>query len=64
MNSLDDKIDRALFEKDDLELALGYLRFEALRKLNPGQFARLYDSALRRDIPFDTLVDDLITKQP
>lgn len=41
-------------------LAVGCLRYEALRKLNVRQFGELFERNIREGIPFDTLVDELI----
>lgn len=38
------------------------LRYEALRTLNPQQFADLHKTNIHHGIPFDTLVDQLVTK--
>ena len=49
-------------ERNPTELAMGWLRYEAIRKLNPRQFDELY----RRNIAgenFDTMVDQLFWKK-
>ena len=43
------------------ELALGWLRYEALRKLNPRQYSDLSKENLTGRA-FDDLVDEMITK--
>lgn len=45
---------------NDDELALGWLRYEALRKCDIRQFADLYTESLKGDKRFDELVDELI----
>ena len=45
------------------DLALGWLRYEALRKLNVEQFRDTFVYAMDNDIPFDTLVDGLVLKE-
>jgi hypothetical protein len=62
MKTLQSAVDTALFEHTAPALALGYLRYEALRKLNPRQYAELWDARLLSDKPFDHRVDELITK--
>lgn len=46
---------------DDIEKILekDNLRYEKLRKLNPRQFAELYNINLKTGKPFDELVDEL-----
>jgi hypothetical protein len=44
------------------ELALGYLRYEALRKLGPHKYAELCRKNIREGRRFDDMVDELITK--
>lgn len=43
-------------------VALGYLQYEALRKLTPSEFKSLYLRNIQENIPFDRLVDELILK--
>lgn len=53
------KICETLNERGQGEMALGYLRYEALRILHPQQFKEIY----RRNIAgehFDTMIDTLI----
>ena len=49
--------------RDPHDLALGWLRYKAIRKLNPVQFHELFSQALVRDVPFDALVDELVLKE-
>ena len=52
---------QAMSERDPRELALGYLRYEELRKLGPASYAEL----CRRNYygkNFDEMIDQLITK--
>jgi hypothetical protein len=52
---------QAMAERDPKELALGYLRYEELRKLGPASYAEL----CRRNYygkNFDEMIDQLITK--
>lgn len=44
----------------DAELALGYLRYEQVRRLNARQFTELSRSNLKGEGRFDDLVDSLI----
>lgn len=47
--------------RDASELARGYVRYEALRKLNPREFAELNRRNLAGE-RFDDLVDELVVK--
>ena len=48
------------FDLQDAELITETLnRYEKLRKLNPRQFAELYEANLKTGKPFDELVDGL-----
>jgi len=47
--------------RDTAELARGYVRYEALRKLNPREFAELNRRNLAGE-RFDDLVDELALK--
>jgi hypothetical protein len=61
LNSLETVVARAMSERDPRELALGYLRYEELRKLGPASYAEL----CRRNYygkNFDEMIDQLITK--
>ena len=54
-----DALETIGFQPNQLEIMRGYLRYEALRKLNPRQFQEL----CRRNIAgehFDTMIDQLI----
>ena len=51
----------AVAARNALELALGHLRYEALRKLNPRQFAELNDRNLAGEF-FDDMVDELVVR--
>jgi hypothetical protein len=55
------KMELAQIKKRPEELALGYLRYEALRKLNAGDFLALkFMEELGKN--FDEMVDELIAK--
>lgn len=43
------------------ELALGFLQYEALRKLNPREFSELYERNLRGE-KFDDMVKEMVVK--
>lgn len=47
--------------RHEKHLALGFLRYEALRKLNPRQFAEIHKRNLNGE-RFDDIIDQLITK--
>ncbi len=52
-------IDKQRIEFSNVELAIGRARFEALRRLNPSQFADLHKRNLQGE-NFDKMIDDLI----
>lgn len=63
MKTLDQLIKIAITEKLPQELALGFLRYEALRKLNARQYAELCKENLQGAF-FDDLVDrEIMNKQ-
>lgn len=53
-----------LNDKTFQELCIGYCRYEAVRKLNLRQFTELYNKNLKEGVPFDSLVDELLDKEP
>ena len=53
---------QAMTERDPKELALGFLRYEALRKLGPASYSELCRRNIEAGYRFDDLVDELITK--
>ncbi len=52
----------AMTRHDPKELALGYLRYESLRKLGPARYSELCRKNIHEGRRFDDLVDELITK--
>ena len=59
---------QTIIEKLDLqdggrirELALGYLRYETIRKLSPRQYTELHQRNLKGE-NFDGMVDELVVK--
>ena len=52
----------AMTRHDPKELTLGYLRYEALRKLGPVRYAELCRKNIHEGHRFDDLVDELIAK--
>lgn len=50
-------------DRSSLELAVGFLRYEALRKLNPRQYSEICARNLKGE-NFDTMIDDLLTENP
>ena len=53
------KVEQALRSKTPVELAMGWLNYEALRKQNPRQFNELHQKNLAGE-KFDTLVMELV----
>lgn len=54
--------DRTLDTYQPAELAIGWLRYEALRKLNAHQFAELCKRNLKGE-RFDDMVDQLVERE-
>ena len=52
----------AMTRHDPKELTLGYLRYEALRKLGPARYSELCRKNIHEGRRFDDLVDELLTK--
>jgi hypothetical protein len=50
---------KAMEDHFDRELALGFVRYERLRKMNPNQFAKLHEENMKGK-PFDHLVDEAV----
>lgn len=59
--NLDFQTTEALSSRNVIELARGFLRYEALRKLNPRQFMDLKLRNINGEI-FDRMVDELVAK--
>lgn len=60
MTHLDNKIAEAYRERTKKETALGFVRYEFVRRLKPNSFNLLYEQAFISQRPFDDLVDELI----
>lgn len=58
------KISKVIANNDVHLMALGWLRYETIRRIRPDQFAQLYKKSLQTNIQFDTLIDQLISQQP
>ena len=56
---IDRLVVRAMEDNSDSELALGFVRYERLRKMNPMQFAKLHAENIKGR-PFDFLVDEAV----
>ena len=71
MKTINDAIQKFVYEKygrdsfsyagEHNELVLGYLRYEALRKLTPYQYEKLCKRNLKGE-NFDGMVDELVIK--
>lgn len=59
INTIDSLIENAIKNCNERELAIGFLRYEALRKLNPIQFAKLHAKNLKGK-NFDEMVNKLV----
>lgn len=62
MNDISKKIEMAIHCRNPRDLALGWLRYEALRKLGPKRFAELCERNIKDGERFDDMVDELIVK--
>lgn len=58
--TIDGEIKEILRYATSRDLALGYLRYEAVRKLTTSQFQKLCGTSLYEGTPFDTLIDALV----
>ena len=54
---------KAMRERTAEELALGYVRYEALRKCHPHGFTLLCKENIEQGTPFDYLVDTKLVTQ-
>ena len=61
-NIIETLVAEAMTERDPKELALGFLRYEALRKLAPYSYLELCRKNIREGHRFDDMVDQLLTK--
>ena len=52
-------VSQHLLERCPAELAIGFARYEALRKLNPRQYRELHDRNMKGE-RFDDMVDNLV----
>ena len=57
--SLDAVVSQHIHERLPGELALGFARYEALRRLNPRQYRELHDRNMKGE-KFDGMVDALV----
>lgn len=55
------KVDRAVEDYSVYELAIGFLRYEALRKLKPIEFSLLHSRNIKGE-RFDDMVDVMVAK--
>jgi len=55
------KVEKSMDEIPIFDAYLGYLRYEALRILNPRQFSSLWHGNLKGE-NFDSMIDELIEK--
>jgi hypothetical protein len=62
MTKRDEKLLNVLATNTAPELAIGFMRYEAVRKLTPGQFADLRHRAAQGG-NFDAMVDKLVEAQ-
>jgi hypothetical protein len=58
---LNDLVQRCIDSNTPAELALGWLRYEAVRKMHPRQFAAMCERNLDGEF-FDDIVTEAVTK--
>jgi len=56
------KLLQCIADNNPVELAIGFLRYEALRKLNPREFTVIHQKNTQGAF-FDDLVDEMIEKE-
>lgn len=56
-----DTVNRAINDNSEPALAVGFVRYEAVRKLNTQQFAEVFSRSLKGE-QFDDIIDELIVK--
>ncbi len=61
MKTLDELIEKAIDDNMQKRLALGFLRYEAVRKLDARQYTDLQRRSLNGE-RFDKMIDELIIK--
>jgi hypothetical protein len=59
---LEQLVKQTIKHEDAKSVALGFLRYETIRTMNPRQFSELWSKNLKEGIPFDTLVDEEVLK--
>ena len=64
MKNLEWKCRLAVTENTEPVLALAFVRYETVRKLNPRQFQELCEANIRHGMPFDNLIDTLADEKP
>lgn len=62
MNKITQKVIEAKEERTELETALGFVRYEFVRKLTPSMFHVIWDQAIKDRKPFDDIIDEEIEK--
>ena len=58
---ISERVVKLVSERALTELSLGFMRYEALRKLNPPKFAELHWRNIKGE-RFDDMVDELVVK--
>lgn len=53
---------QCISNNNSVELAIGYLRYEALRKVTPKKYQEPYNNNVVNGTWFDDMVDELIEK--
>lgn len=59
--TLEQLVEKCVAEHDVKELALGFLRYETLRRMNPNQFKELHQRNLAGE-RFDDIVTEVLLK--
>ena len=61
MKTLDKKVMSASMDHNVIELALGWLRYKAVRMLSPRKYVEMDDHCKEQGVRFDDMIDKLIT---
>lgn len=63
MSKIHQKINDAAKERVKLELALGFVRYEFVRRLKPSEFNQIWMRSMNDRKHFDDIIDELIEKE-
>jgi hypothetical protein len=58
------KVSKAVKANNPKELALGFVRYEAVRRLGPQKFQEIHSQSIAGGRRFDELIDEIINAEP